>query len=141
MLRLRTLLNSPGGWLAANPVSSTADTGNEPTKLFGRFNMAECEGRNWGAVVTEFAESARRADRLYRSGATRAGCAEAGDGCEGVALLEGRVVPEALLVPGTGSEESSRVPKAVCRLAFAVLGRLVIDTLAEYRERATAGCR
>ena len=47
----------------------------------------------------------------------------------------------ALLEPGAGREESSRVPTPICRPMFAVLGKLVMDTLAGYWERAPAGCR
>jgi hypothetical protein len=117
MLRLRTLLISSGPWLRENPVSSTADPENEPTKLFGLFNMAECEGRNW-APVDDPVESARSADRLYLSGAGRIGAAGASDDCDEVALFdgEGRGEVATLLVPGTGKPESSRVPTPVCRL-------------------------
>jgi len=116
-----------------------------PTKLFGLFNMAECEGRSWAPVVGAAVpvESARKADRLYRSGAARIGAAGASDDCDAVPLLgwEGRGEVAALLVPGTGSPESSRVPTLVWKLWVAVLGRLVMDELAVYRERAMEGCR
>jgi hypothetical protein len=119
-------------------MSSTAEL-DEPTKLLGLFNMAECEGRRWEAVIDGFdapAESVRRAERRYLSGAGRTGADGASDGCEDVPLLGcgGRNDVAVFLVPGTGSEESSRVPTPRCMPGFAVLGRLVIDILAEYRE-------
>jgi hypothetical protein len=134
ILRRRTLLISAGGWLAEIPMSSTADG---PTKLLGLFSAAECEGRNCGTAATtgvEGVESARSTDRLYRSGATL-GVAAVAVGCGDVPLpaWEGRGAGAALLVPGTGSAESSRVARPmwpICRLRFAVLGRLVIETLA-----------
>ncbi len=80
MLRRRTLLNSPCAWLCVMPMSSSADPDHVvPTKLFGLFNSAECEGRNCepaaGDVGEGTAASVRRADRLYLSGATRVAAA------------------------------------------------------------------
>jgi hypothetical protein len=127
-------------------MSSIAEPGSVPTKLFGLFNMAECEGRRWEPAVAGVdvpVESVRRAERLYLSGAARIGADGASDDCEDVPLFTcgDRGAVAALLVPGTGRAESSRVPTLDCRPASAVLGRLVIDKLAEYREWATAGCR
>jgi len=117
-------------------VSSSAEPDKEPTKLFGLFSIAECEGRNWPLVVArvdDADESVRKADRLYLSGAGLAGADGAREDCDEEPLLdiEDRDPDGAPLVPGTGSDESSRVPAPVCNPVFALLGRLVIDALAE----------
>lgn len=69
------------------------------------------------------------------------GAEGASNGCPNAALLAwlGRGAVPLRLLPGTGKAESSRVPTPVCIPGLTVLGKLVMDMLAAYRERPTAG--
>lgn len=135
-------------------MSSTRNPDGELTKLLGRTNVVGLGGREreadfwsaaaralfavipeeavvacWGCPGLGPAESlARRADRLYLSGAARVGVADA-------TACWDRGVLVFLAAPGTGKAESSREPTPMNTLELAVLGKFVIDTLAEYLER------